>query len=800
MFKESMKTALLSFVILCMSLLHVQAYHIAGGDLTSTWVGGNNFEIRLTLYRDCSNPAAANFDPTIIITAYVKNTNALQDSFHLDLNSVNPLALTGAACVPPPTVCMEIGDYVRVISLPPNPNGYYLVWERCCRNSTVTNLQIPDRTPMLFYHEMTDPAIFNSSPVFNSPPLPFTCVNQFFRFNFDATDADGDSLVYALTTPIAGGNSSNMDPNPFSALNSPGGGNDYCPPQPYNDIIWEVGYGVTNICGSNLPLTINSATGLVEGIPDFAGFFAMAVTVYEYRNGIKIGEIKREIEFTVIPCTDNTVPNLSPTALNADYEIYETDTLCFTVSAVDPDGDSVYLKHFGEVFAQSPAAGLAPPYAVSSDTSGKDSASVDFCWYTQCWQGRDSVYHLQYEITDNGCPLPLLAIGKITIRVRPVPVVEKPNLLCLELSDSIVTIHKNPQPDIIPRYFQFFSLYRSENGGAFQLIKQNPDPSILLLKDSSAPDPLTNDYCYYITATNTCGEVSLFSDTLCTLSQENKNVNYISSVSVNPGDESTEITWADFPDGPYSTYLIERRYNEPGSSFSVIASLTGYTSYRYTDFTVFPDKYSYCYRMKNINFCSNESEYSNESCTILLTGESTQFSNRLFWTSYEGWAGDVANYSLERGSESNGFSFAQIAMNPASVYAFEDFTISTKGGLNSYRIIASEGPGGLNATSTSNQTELIQSPLLYIPNAFTPNGDDRNNTWSPGFSFVREIEISIFNRWGQQIFFTKSPEGSWDGKFEGRECPEGVYAYLIRYTGYDKNDRYQRTGSITLIR
>ncbi|MCE2846434.1 MAG: hypothetical protein LW707_05295 [Sphingobacteriales bacterium] len=191
-----MKHLCLILLLLLLGPVSGDAYHIAGGELTTTWVSGNTYQVRLTLYRDCTNPNAAYFDPTIIIGAYARNGNVLLDTFHVDLSTVIPLSLSGPNCATPPSGCMEQGDYIRNISLPAQSGGVYLVWERCCRNSAVLNINQAALTPMVFLHDMADPALQNSSPQFTSAPLPYTCVNSLFRFPFTATDPDGDSLVF----------------------------------------------------------------------------------------------------------------------------------------------------------------------------------------------------------------------------------------------------------------------------------------------------------------------------------------------------------------------------------------------------------------------------------------------------------------------------------------------------------------------------------------------------------------------------------------------------------------------------
>src|SRR5690606_30661936 len=67
-----------------------------------------------------------------------------------------------------------------------------------------------------------------------------------------------------------------------------------------------------------------------------------------------------------------------------------------------------------------------------------------------------------------------------------------------------------------------------------------------------------------------------------------------------------------------------------------------------------------------------------------------------------------------------------------------------------------------------------------IPNAFSPNGDGINDTWSIKYleTFVK-ADIRIFNRYGQEVFYSKQYTDAWDGKYKGQEMPLGVYYYII---------------------
>lgn len=106
-----------------------------------------------------------------------------------------------------------------------------------------------------------------------------------------------------------------------------------------------------------------------------------------------------------------------------------------------------------------------------------------------------------------------------------------------------------------------------------------------------------------------------------------------------------------------------------------------------------------------------------------------------------------------------------------------------------------------NGTCTDVDTLIInvQEPqLLIIPNAFTPNADGLNDTWYPIARGAKTHETSIYNRWGQFIINLK-PNDQWDGKANGKPCPEGVYFYHIEGE-FNNGKKFKRSGSVTLIR
>jgi gliding motility-associated-like protein len=99
--------------------------------------------------------------------------------------------------------------------------------------------------------------------------------------------------------------------------------------------------------------------------------------------------------------------------------------------------------------------------------------------------------------------------------------------------------------------------------------------------------------------------------------------------------------------------------------------------------------------------------------------------------------------------------------------------------------------------------ELCPQELIFIPNTFTPDGDENNNEWVPvftsGFDPYR-FELLIFNRWGQLIWESHNPYSKWDGIYNGMKCQDGIYFWTVTY-GVEKTDeRKQIQGHLTIIR
>jgi gliding motility-associated-like protein len=113
-------------------------------------------------------------------------------------------------------------------------------------------------------------------------------------------------------------------------------------------------------------------------------------------------------------------------------------------------------------------------------------------------------------------------------------------------------------------------------------------------------------------------------------------------------------------------------------------------------------------------------------------------------------------------------------------------------------------PSGLSDTLTSNSNIvcIVHRPVIYIPTAFSPGSNvEENSVFKPTIIYgdPHDYSMTIFNRWGKEIFQTNNPNTGWDGTDHGKEETVGGFAYLIKFTA-DDGVLVQRQGIVLLVR
>jgi gliding motility-associated-like protein len=94
---------------------------------------------------------------------------------------------------------------------------------------------------------------------------------------------------------------------------------------------------------------------------------------------------------------------------------------------------------------------------------------------------------------------------------------------------------------------------------------------------------------------------------------------------------------------------------------------------------------------------------------------------------------------------------------------------------------------------------ICEEPYIYIPNAFTPNGDGANDILFVRGGMLTEITFRVYNRWGEKVFEAYSLNSGWDGTFNGRDCDPAVFDYYLEAT-CPGGETFFKKGNVTLIR
>ena len=359
-----------------MSLFASHASHIVGGELYYDCLGNNQYRVTLKLYRDCYCTNCAPFgDPEYlaVFTAngalYSQPSMAFPGSTQLTSTVSNP-------CLVEPDICTERAVYSAVVTLPPATGGYDIVYQRCCRNNGVANIPIEQGATYQVHIPGSAQATCNNSARFNSFPPLFICLNAPLVLDHSASDPDGDQLVYSLCDPYDGADVTCPNPIPTNI----GSGCPTEPPSPsYSSLSYYSPFSSSNFLNSPSnanDLRIDPQTGVITGTPNTIGMFVVAVCVSEYRNGVFLGEMRRDFQFNVAPC-NIPIANIPSTNINPQTGIGTYVLTCknFTVNFVNtsynppPASNPMYYHwDFGVTTASNDTSNLFAPSFTYPDT------------------------------------------------------------------------------------------------------------------------------------------------------------------------------------------------------------------------------------------------------------------------------------------------------------------------------------------------------------------------------------------------------------------------------------------------
>ena len=90
-------------------------------------------------------------------------------------------------------------------------------------------------------------------------------------------------------------------------------------------------------------------------------------------------------------------------------------------------------------------------------------------------------------------------------------------------------------------------------------------------------------------------------------------------------------------------------------------------------------------------------------------------------------------------------------------------------------------------------------PFIFVPTAFTPNNDGKNDVIQLNSGVISEFEFAIYDRWGEKIFETNNANEYWDGTYHGKLLEPQVFVYYLKGTCIN-DEKFEAKGNITLIR
>ena len=94
---------------------------------------------------------------------------------------------------------------------------------------------------------------------------------------------------------------------------------------------------------------------------------------------------------------------------------------------------------------------------------------------------------------------------------------------------------------------------------------------------------------------------------------------------------------------------------------------------------------------------------------------------------------------------------------------------------------------------------ICEEPYVFVPNAFSPNGDGKNDVLYVRGEVITSVKFEVFDRWGEKVFSTTTLSDGWDGIFRGEPCEPGVYDYYLEVTCMGQKQFFKK-GNVTLLR
>ena len=596
------------------------ATHNRAGEITYKHLGGFTYEVTITTYTKIGNGVAADRDDLEIMwgdgTSEILDRIIYTDYYGTYRHNI----YRGTHTYP------GIGIYELVMQ---DPN----------RNSDIQN--IPESVNIVFaiktQLKISAALGNNSTPVLLNKPLDKGAIGQVFIHNPGAYDPDGDSLSYKLTTCLG------YDGEPIPGYSYPIAANSISIDEYTGDFVWDY--------------------------PTQVGEYNIAILIEEWRNGVKIGRILRDMQIDIKE-TNNLPPSIQE--LN-DTCIMAGESLQFDVIATDENDYSITLTASG--INKEEISEIGNPTFGDADISA-GYIKKTFKWTPSCDKIKKQPYTVVFKAEDNNNDVTLVDIKSIKITVvAPPPTIDT----LIPTNNSIqLRWHSSTCDDVKGYYVYRKSEYYGYNAGHCEtgVPYYTGYERIAIVESKYADSYLDNnnglgliqgfEYCYMLVAYYEDGAESYASNEMC--SELVKGIPVITNVSV----ESTAIdtgkmyiAWSApkefdtlIAPGPYK-YLIYRSPDMWGQNFTLIDSLSEINDTTYNDKLLNTKDNIYTYKIEFYNNSPNNrfligAPHIASSVYINLYGGDNKI--KIEFTKNTPWRND--NYTIYR---HNGTNFDSIA-------------------------------------------------------------------------------------------------------------------------------------------
>ena len=717
--------------------------HIIGGELTYTCNGGGDYDFVLNMYRDCSNPNAGFFDQEAIIGVYkgIGADAVLVDVFETDLLSVDNLmpTQTDPCAIPPPGFCTQIGVYNFSYTIDdwPSDEPYTFVYQRCCRNNTISNILSPEDTGISFMTEIgvESQAVCNSSPYFENLPPTIICAGKDINEFASALDNDGDQLVYEFCAPFAGGGD-NFGGGCDAVIPDPP-----CPP-PFTEVTFVSPYSLSQPLLGDPVVEIDATTGLLTGSPNFLGQFVVGICVKEFRNGVLLGVTRRDIQFNVVLCEPAVTAALDGGEIIDGINQYE---LCLDqgeiqldyAGVIDTDQNEInWVLEGPESFAsqvESPLFQINEPgvyngyFTVSDENDCTDTAFLALNVYNNPVADFSYVY-------DSCVAGPVFFSNSSTLGDAPF------DEIIWNLSDEII------DDEQAPSYF-----YTSPG------VK---DVSLVLVDENGCTDSLQSTILYQPAPAVIVVRPSV--EEFCPPAEiEIDNLSF-------PVDETYEVVW-EFGDGSVDTGLVVTNIYEEVGLYDISVSITSPIGCKVD--SVFEELIT-IQEPPVADFEIVGSDFSNINNILGLENQAQNYIG-FQWYVDNIWvpSQDYLEYELP---DTGAMEILMAVRHPLGCVDTITRSIDVK------------------------PENRVFFPNAFTPNGdathdvFLPKGV---------YLGMRDYQLEIYDRYGAIVFSTTDIYEGWNGTHQnqGSDVPIGVYQYFVKYTE-PRGEKQSLRGSVTIIR